>query len=127
MGVTNILMMKKAWAEWAPGVWTLGGQGNSLAVSTGEGIVLVDAGPGGEITARMIACLRECTDLPLSHIVYSHGHMGYNNGVRDWLIDAYERGHPAPLVVALRHTGTVCPTSHIKMNCSLAVPCARFS
>jgi uncharacterized sulfatase len=100
MGVTNILMMKKAWAEWAPGVWTLGGQGNSLAVSTGEGIVLVDAGPGGEITARMIACLRELTDLPLSHIVYSHGHMGYNNGVRDWLIDASERGHPAPLLVA---------------------------
>jgi len=100
MSSNDILMMKKPWAEWAPGVWTLGGQGNSLAVSTGEGLVLVDAGPGGEITARMIASLRELSPLPLTHIVYSHGHMGYNNGVQDWLRDAAERGHPPPLVVS---------------------------
>jgi uncharacterized sulfatase len=86
--------------EWAPGAWTLGGQGNSLAVRTGDGVVLVDAGPGGDVTARMIANLRDVTALPLTHIVYSHGHLGYNNGVQDWFDDAARRGHPPPVVVA---------------------------
>jgi uncharacterized sulfatase len=32
--------------------------------------------------------------------VYSHGHLGYNNGVRTWLRSASERGEPAPRVIA---------------------------
>jgi uncharacterized sulfatase len=92
-------MQRRPGHEWAPGVGTLGGQGNSLAVGTGEGIVLVDAGPGQELTARMIGNLRAVTDLPVTHVVCSHGHMGYNNGVQDWVDDALRRGHRPPLTV----------------------------
>lgn len=99
MAGADILMQRHPAHEWAPGVWTLGGQGNSLAVRTGEGIVLVDAGPGKEVTERMIGNLRDVTDLPVTHVVYSHGHMGYNNGVQDWIDDAIRRGHRPPLLV----------------------------
>ena len=100
MSSTNILMVKQALVRHAEGVYTLGGQGNSLVVDLGESLLLVDAGPGGDITDNMIAQLRESLDKPVSHIVYSHGHMGYNNGVRKWLDHAAQRGEPVPEIVA---------------------------
>jgi alkyl sulfatase BDS1-like metallo-beta-lactamase superfamily hydrolase len=83
-----------------PGVHRLPGQGNSLAIETDRGVVLVDAGPGRRATATMIERLRSVTDRPVSHIVYSHGHVGYNDGVAMWRADAAERGHPRPVTVA---------------------------
>lgn len=85
------------------GVHVLPGQGNTLAVETRRGVIVVDAGPGGGTSARMIAHLRGLTDAPLSHIVYSHGHAGYNHGVQAWLDDARSRGHPRPAIVG--HAG----------------------
>ncbi|MFO1199617.1 MAG: alkyl sulfatase dimerization domain-containing protein [Burkholderiaceae bacterium] len=100
MAGTDILMQKNPAVQWAPGVWTIGGQGNSLAVSNGDGLVLVDAGPGKEVTARMISHVRAVSELPVTHIVYSHGHVGYNNGAEDWFDEARARGDRPPCVVA---------------------------
>lgn len=100
MNANDILMMKQGLVEHARGVFTVGGQGNSLVVDLGESLLLVDAGPGGEITQRMIAQVRSGIDKPVSHIVYSHGHMGYNNGVQQWLDEALQRGDPVPRTLA---------------------------
>ena len=100
MNASDILMMKQGLSRHAEGVYTVGGQGNSLVVDLGDSLLLVDAGPGGEITQRMMDQVRESLGKPVSHIVYSHGHMGYNNGVSQWLDDAAARGEPPPMVVA---------------------------
>ncbi|SEA77494.1 Metallo-beta-lactamase superfamily protein [Paraburkholderia sartisoli] len=99
MSATHILMVKQALVRHADGVYTLGGQGNSLVVDLGETLLLVDAGPGGDITDTMITRLRDSIDKPVAYIVYSHGHMGYNNGVNKWLDAAARRGEPAPQIV----------------------------
>lgn len=84
----------------APGIWVLHGQGQSFVVELDVGLVLVDAGPGGKTTRRMIAALRETTQAPLHALCYSHGHLGYNAGVPSWLAHAQERGEAPPRVIA---------------------------
>lgn len=81
-------------------VLILPAQGNALAVLTDAGIVLVDSGPGGGATRRMMAALREWSDAPVRAICYSHGHVGYNDGVGMWLQAAKDRGEPAPMLIA---------------------------
>ena len=83
-----------------PGVHTLGGQGNTLAIETARGTVLVDAGPGGHVTRAMIARLRTLSPQPVYAIAYSHGHAGYNAGVNMWLEDAAARGEARPILIA---------------------------
>ncbi len=100
MSLSNILMVKQNLVRHAEGVYTLGGQGNSVVIDLGATLLLVDAGPGGDITNAMIEQLRANLDKPVAYIVYSHGHMGYNNGVVQWLDDAAQRGEPAPQLVA---------------------------
>ncbi|MDM0047104.1 alkyl sulfatase dimerization domain-containing protein [Variovorax dokdonensis] len=100
MNASDMLMMKQGLVEQADGVYTVGGQGNSLVVDLGESLLLVDAGPGGAVTQRMIAQVRAGIDKPVSHIVYSHGHMGYNNGVAQWLEAAQAQGEALPRIVA---------------------------
>ncbi len=78
----------------------LPGQGASIAILTERGVVMIDAGPGGGVTARMIRELRAWTDAPVRAICYSHGHGGYNDGVADWLAHAAERGEPGPALIA---------------------------
>lgn len=84
----------------ADGVWILKGQGNSLVIDTEAGLLLVDAGPGGRPTAGMIRALRTASDAPVHAIAFSHGHLGYNGGVPQWLEHARERGDPEPRRVA---------------------------
>ena len=84
----------------AKGIHTLGSQGNSLVIETQAGVVLVDSGPGGEKTDQMIASLRTITQAPVLAIVYSHGHLGYNFGVDQWLRHAAERGEAKPRLLA---------------------------
>lgn len=81
------------------GVHTIGGQGNSLAVETARGVVVVDAGPGGKITTAMIENLRAITQAPVHAIVYSHGHNGYNSGVSAWREHAESRGEAGPVLI----------------------------
>ena len=89
--------------EVTPGVWVLAAQGNAFAVETPDGLVLVDTGPGGRKTDRMITELRTRTDAPVVAICYSHGHFGYNFGVPQWLAHNAERGDPVPRLVAHRN------------------------
>ncbi len=84
----------------APGVWILRGQGNSIVFELGEGLVLVDAGPGGRATAGMIEALRKVSDAPVFAICFSHGHLGYNGGLELWLAHARARGEPPPRCIA---------------------------
>ncbi len=97
---TNILMTKDGASAIAPGIFSLGAQGNALAIETEAGIILVDTGPGGKKTDRMIASLREVSALPVHAIVYSHGHVGYNFGAEQWVKHAAERGEPKPRIIA---------------------------
>ncbi|UBM08512.1 alkyl sulfatase dimerization domain-containing protein [Cupriavidus metallidurans] len=82
------------------GIWLLHGQGQSFVADVGDGLLVVDSGPGGRITAGMIDVLRTQTDLPVLAICYSHGHLGYNAGVKQWLDHAAQRGDPAPRILA---------------------------
>ncbi len=95
----GVLVRSEYFTNLVPGVHTLGGQGNSLAIETQRGVVVVDAGPGGSVTRAMIARLRELTPAPVFAIVYSHGHSGYNSGAPLWMEHAAERGEPRPLLI----------------------------
>lgn len=86
-----------------PGLWLLHGQGQSFVADTSAGLVVVDAGPGGKITAAMIEALRRCTDRPVHALCYSHGHIGYNAGVPQWLEHARTRGEAVPRLIAHRN------------------------
>lgn len=101
----GVLMRADLFTALLPGVHTLGGQGNTLAVETSQGVVIVDAGPGGQVTRGMIERLRELSHAPLRAIVYSHGHAGYNAGVQIWLEHAAARGDAQPALIA--HAGVV--------------------
>lgn len=84
----------------APGVWILHGQGNSAVFELADGVVIVDSGPGGRVTAGMIDALRKVTELPVLAICFSHGHLGYNSGLPLWLEHARARGEPVPRAIA---------------------------
>jgi len=49
MSGTDLLMVKRRADLLAPGKWTAGDQGNSMLVDHGDGLLLVDARPGGDI------------------------------------------------------------------------------
>jgi alkyl sulfatase BDS1-like metallo-beta-lactamase superfamily hydrolase len=89
--------------EVSAGVWVLPAQGNAFAVDTAEGLVLVDTGPGGSPTRRMIQALRACSQSPIMAICYSHGHTGYNFGIQQVLDHVAERGERPPRIIAQRN------------------------
>jgi alkyl sulfatase BDS1-like metallo-beta-lactamase superfamily hydrolase len=84
----------------APGIYTIGLQGNSLAVETDQGLLVIDSGPAPHLVPAALERLREHTDKPIRWIVYSHGHLGYNYGVPGFLAAADERGEQRPTVIA---------------------------
>lgn len=87
----------------APGLHILRGQGQSFVAETDAGLVVIDAGPGGAVTRGMIDSLRALSDAPVHALCYSHGHIGYNAGVPDWVAHAQERGDPAPRLIGHRN------------------------
>ena len=98
----GVVMSTERFTNVVPGVHTLGGQGNTVAIETRQGVVLVDAGPGGSVTRAMIEHLRSLTDAPLRAVIYSHGHAGYNAGLHLWLEHAADRGDAPPQLIAQR-------------------------
>lgn len=95
----EILAAALAGREIRPGLLVLPGQGNSLAMETDAGVVVLDAGGPMQVDA-MLAMLRDHTDAPVHAIVYSHGHLGYNAAVDRWLRHNEQRGDPPPRLVA---------------------------
>jgi alkyl sulfatase BDS1-like metallo-beta-lactamase superfamily hydrolase len=88
--------------ELAPGLWLQDIQintGNAMAVTTDAGLVQVDSGMNLDRAAEMIAALREVNDDPIHAIVYSHGHIAYNEGLPAWLEHSAARGDQEPRVV----------------------------
>jgi len=86
-------------AEVADGVVFVPSFANVAAVTTDDGLVLVDVG-SPFLSGQVHRTLRTWTDLPLHTAVYSHGHIDHVFGVDRWEADAAERGAPAPVVVA---------------------------
>ncbi|MAI79153.1 MAG: alkyl sulfatase [Deltaproteobacteria bacterium] len=84
----------------ADGVHVVGGMGNALSVETQSGIVQMDTGPSGPKAEQMLGRLREISDAPVRAIAYSHGHLGYNDAVVDWLRDSERRGDSVPATIA---------------------------
>lgn len=82
------------------GLWVLHGQGQSFVADTSEGLVIIDAGPGGAVTQSMITALRTVSQRVVHAVCFSHGHLGYNAGIPQWLEHASERGEPVPRLVA---------------------------
>ena len=78
----SILVGELAGQVIGPGLVVLPGQGNTLAIETDAGVVVVDASSLGHAPG-MIDKLRDHTDAPVHAIVYSHGHHGYNSSVAD--------------------------------------------
>jgi glyoxylase-like metal-dependent hydrolase (beta-lactamase superfamily II) len=86
-------------AEIADGVAFLPAFANVTAVTTGEGLVLVDT--GSALVARRIHDeLRRWTPERLNTAIYSHGHIDHVFGVPVWAAEAAEQGWPAPVVIA---------------------------
>ena len=96
---SNILVGELAGQVIGDGLVVLPGQGNSLAIETDAGVVVLDAS-GYRHAPGMIELLRRHTDLPVHAIVYSHGHNGYNAAVDVWQRHNEERGDPPPRLVA---------------------------
>ncbi|MFV0473436.1 MAG: alkyl sulfatase dimerization domain-containing protein [Pikeienuella sp.] len=96
----NVLSGAEGVREISPEILILPGQGNALAVRTDSGVVLVDSGPGGRATAAMIRHLRDWTDDPVRAICFSHGHAGYNYGLKDWIAHAEARGDQPFRIIA---------------------------
>lgn len=86
-------------AEVADGVAFVPSFANVAAVTTGDGLVLVDVG-SPFLSGQVHRTLRTWTGLPLHTAVYSHGHIDHVFGVDRWEADAADRGDPAPVVVA---------------------------
>ena len=95
----SILVGELAGQVIGPGLIVLPGQGNTLAIETDAGVVIVDAS-GPRHAPGMIEKLREHTDAPIHAIVYSHGHHGYNSSVPIWQEHNAERGDPPARLVA---------------------------
>jgi alkyl sulfatase BDS1-like metallo-beta-lactamase superfamily hydrolase len=86
-------------AEVADGVAFVPSFANVAAVSTDEGLVLVDVG-SPFLSGQVHRTLRTWSGAPLHTAVYSHGHIDHVFGVHRWEADADANGWPAPQVVA---------------------------
>jgi glyoxylase-like metal-dependent hydrolase (beta-lactamase superfamily II) len=86
-------------AEICDGVAFLPAFANVTAISTADGLVLVDT--GSAFAARAIhEELRRWTRQRLHTAIYSHGHIDHVFGVPVWAAESAEEGWPAPVVVA---------------------------
>ena len=94
----DILVGNLAGKTIGDGLIVLPGQGNSLAASTDDGVVVLDVSSPRH-AKKMLGTLRDFTEDPVHAIVYSHGHHGYNSAVPIWLDHNNERGDTPPRLV----------------------------
>jgi glyoxylase-like metal-dependent hydrolase (beta-lactamase superfamily II) len=86
-------------AEICDGVAFVPSFANVSAISTQDGLVLVDTG-SSFVAAAVHRQLRRWTDLRLNTAVYSHGHIDHVFGVGVWAAESAGSGWPAPAVIA---------------------------
>ncbi|HEX3888735.1 MAG TPA: alkyl sulfatase dimerization domain-containing protein [Phenylobacterium sp.] len=96
----RVLVGECAGMDLGDGLFVLPGQGNSLAMTTDAGVVVLDSSSRRH-TPGMLEMLRERTDAPVHAIVYSHGHNGYNAAVDLW--DEHNRSRGEPLARRIAH------------------------
>lgn len=84
--------------EIAPGVHFLAGFGNTTLLIGADAAAVIDPGlfTNGP---RVVAELRQLTDLPVRYVIYTHGHYDHAFGTPAILEDAAARGHAAPDIV----------------------------
>lgn len=82
------------------GVYITGGLGNSLSIDLGDSVVQIDTGYNAKSAQAMMAQLAKYTSAPVTTLVYSHGHLGYNFGVTEWVKAAIAAGRSAPPILA---------------------------
>ena len=70
-----------------------------VLLRTEGGLVAFDAS-GAPSGAACVESLRGWSDEPLSHLVYTHGHVDHVGGSGAFVADAEARGNPRPTVVA---------------------------
>lgn len=76
--------------------------GNTSAVRTDAGLVLVDAG-SRETASQTLAALRRWDDSPVHTVIYTHGHIDHSWGARLLDEEADARGIARPRIVAHRN------------------------
>lgn len=70
-----------------------------VLLRTGGGVVAFDTS-GAHTGAACVESLRRWSGEPVTHLVYTHGHVDHVGGSGAFVADAERRGHPRPQVVA---------------------------
>lgn len=84
--------------EVADGVYFLAGFGNTTLIVGSDGVAVVDPGLFAN-GPRVVAELRQLTDLPVRYVIYTHGHFDHAFGTPALLEDAEARGDQPPDIV----------------------------
>ena len=85
--------------EVAPGVRMSPGFGHAFLVEAGDGLVMYDTGPR-ETAQALHDGVRAWTDAPVTHGVYTHGHLDHVFGMIPFDQEAESTGRRRPVVVA---------------------------
>lgn len=85
--------------EVAEGVMMSPGFGHAFAIDHGDGLVLFDTG-SRSFAPKLFEGVRNWSPLPVTHAVYSHGHLDHVFGVGPFDDEATEKGWSKPTVVA---------------------------
>jgi len=87
--------VKQQEEECTPGIIRLG-ISNCSVIITGEGVIVVDPPIGNRAGAKAVEVIRGKTKLPVTHLIYTHGHMDHIWSVPVFLADAEKNGYPKP-------------------------------
>ncbi|MBA4179327.1 MAG: MBL fold metallo-hydrolase [Anaerolinea sp.] len=75
------------------------GFGNTIAVRTGEGLVIIDTSSAAH-AGPILDALREWDRSRVHTVIYTHGHFDHVGGMHLFDADAKERGYALPRVIA---------------------------
>jgi glyoxylase-like metal-dependent hydrolase (beta-lactamase superfamily II) len=71
--------------------WVTEGSYNAMFLTTGKGVIVVDAPPS--FGDKMVKAIREVTDEPITHVVYTHSHADHIAGAGQYPKDAVYIAH----------------------------------
>ena len=85
--------------ELADGVAIVESFSHCVAVKAGDGLLCFDAS-GVQSGAQVVESLRTWSTAPITHLMYTHGHLDHVGGSGAFLSDATARGNARPIVVS---------------------------